>query len=209
MLELHLLLYLIVVGGGIVVMIKFLRIIHTTEKWSLKDISLALHFCSMYTWWLTHSGPSRTWSLWEEKMIATCRSALLISSSGCTALQIVVSTFLIFFFHCIWSLSLTWGDWVHLMSDSSWRCYLLYLIFYFTWSLGNWENDPCKSKLALELLWSPSMDAGGASKPQRHSQLADLQKRLSLPICKILILSISLFVHTIMCKSTILNCKQV
>ena len=53
------------------------------------------------------------------------------------------------------------------------------------------------------------MDAGGASKPQRHSQLADLQKRLSLPICKILILSISLFVHTIMCKSTILNCKQV
>ena len=91
-------------------MIKFLRIIHTTEKWSLKVISLALHFSSKYTWWLTHSGASRTWSLWEEKMIATCRSALPISSSGCTALQIVVSTFLIFFFHCIWSLSLTWGD---------------------------------------------------------------------------------------------------
>ena len=99
--------------------------------------------------------------------------------------------------------------WVHLMSDSSWRCYLLHLIFDFTWSLGNWENDPSKTKLALDLLWSPSMDAGGASKPQRHSQLADLQKRLSLPICKILILSISLFVYTIMCKSTILNCKQV
>ena len=81
-----------------------------TEKWSLKVISLTLHFCSKSTWWLTHSGPSRTWSLWEEKMIATCRSALPISSSGCTALQIVVSTLLIFFFHCIWSVSLTWGD---------------------------------------------------------------------------------------------------
>ena len=173
---LHLLLYLIVVGGGIVVLIKFLRIIHTSNplKLSLQPYTSVQ---STPGGWLTlvqvahdHCGKRK----WLQPADQPYRSVLVdarrVANSRLDISNLLLPLHLVSELNLGRPLIILWGEkdydkkkmhllikllhiaekkiglrnhicnlvrlpWVHLMSDSSWRCGVIALF------LDHWENE--------------------------------------------------------------------